>query len=90
MAALVTLRACFIVGPTDNNGKMINIASTATKLISVRNPLSHYRRLDDASNLSRRAVDSRTPAVEHLMNDATFAISVAVRLLVLPGFRLDR
>jgi HEPN domain-containing protein len=65
------------------------LADDLERLMSLRNPLSHYRGLDDASNLSRRAIDSRTPAVEHLIDDATFAISVAVRLLALPVFRLD-
>lgn len=60
------------------------------RLMSLRNPLSHYRGVDDAENIERRAVDSRMPTRAHLLNDATFAISVAVRLLALPAFRVDR
>jgi len=59
------------------------------RLAALRNPLSHYRSIEDISNLSRRAVDSRQRADVHLLSDATFAISVAVRLLSLPPFRLD-
>jgi hypothetical protein len=58
------------------------------RLMGLRNPLSHYRSIDDESNLSRRTVESGIPAVEHLSVDATFAIAVAVRLLALPLFRL--
>lgn len=58
------------------------------RLMALRNPLSHYRGVDDASNVDRRALDTRMPAREHLLNDATFAISMAVRLLALPMFRL--
>lgn len=64
-------------------------AEDLRKLMSLRNPLSHYRDVNDASNLFRRAIDTAVPPHEHLLNDATFAISVAVRLLSLPSFRLD-
>lgn len=57
-------------------------------LMSLRNPLSHYRKIDDPSNLSRRVLDTRVPVESHLLGDASFAISVAVRLLALPAFRL--
>ncbi|XOK10752.1 hypothetical protein ACI6PO_10560 [Agrobacterium tumefaciens] len=60
------------------------------RLTQLRNPLSHYRNIDDPSNLTRRVVDSQLPAIEHLRGDASFALSVAVRLLSLPAFRLGR
>jgi hypothetical protein len=63
-------------------------ANDLRRLMALRNPLSHYRSIDDPSNLSRRVLDSRLPATSHLLNDATFAISVAIRLLALPAFRL--
>jgi hypothetical protein len=63
-------------------------AEDLRRLMALRNPLSHYRSIDDPSNLSRRAVDSRLPAETHLLNDATFAISMAIRILSLPAFRL--
>lgn len=58
------------------------------RLMSLRNPLSHYRDVSDKSNVERRSTDSQRPAREHLLSDATFAISMAVRLLALPSFRL--
>lgn len=56
--------------------------------MNLRNPLTHYRSIDDPSNLSRRVVDSMIPAETHLLTDATFAMSMAIRLLALPAFRL--
>ncbi|MFM0208864.1 hypothetical protein PQQ96_15780 [Paraburkholderia sediminicola] len=64
-------------------------ADDLRRLMSLRNPLTHYRSIDDPSNLSRRVVDARLPAEMHLLNDASFAMSVAIRLLALPAFRLD-
>lgn len=58
-------------------------------LMALRNPLSHFRDINDPSNLSRRAIDTAAHPQEHLLSDATFAISIAVRLLSLPIFRLD-
>jgi hypothetical protein len=57
-------------------------------LMSLRNPLSHYQDVEHPSNLDQRALDTRMPAREHLVNDASFAISMAVRLLALPSFYL--
>nr|WP_294557588.1 hypothetical protein [uncultured Rhodopila sp.] len=56
--------------------------------MSLCNPLSHYRDIDDPSNLSGRVLDSRLPAESHLFGDASFAIGMATRLLALPAFRL--
>jgi hypothetical protein len=64
-------------------------AEDLERLMSLRNPLSHYRPVDDSANLERRAIDTQVPAREHLLQDATFAISLVVRLLALPSFRLD-
>lgn len=58
------------------------------RLMGLRNPLSHHRRIDDPTNLSRRVIDERISGEEHLRRDATFAISMAVRLLALPMIRL--
>jgi len=58
------------------------------KLAELRNPLSHHRHMDDPANLSRRVIDERIAGEEHLRRDATFAISMAVRLLALPVFRV--
>lgn len=59
------------------------------KLMSLRNPLSHYKGMGHPSNLSRRAMVSGVPAELHLKADASFAIAIAVRLLSKPPFRLS-
>lgn len=58
-------------------------------LMNIRNPLTHYRNIDDPSNLTRRVIDTRIPATEHLRRDASFALTVAVKLLSLPPFWLS-
>jgi uncharacterized protein YutE (UPF0331/DUF86 family) len=63
-------------------------AENLSKLMGLRNPLSHYRGINDPSNLSRRILETMLPAEQHLLSDATFAIGMAVRLLSLPAFRL--
>jgi hypothetical protein len=63
-------------------------ADDLQRLMTLRNPLSHYRSIDDPSNLSRRVLDTMSPAENHLRSDAGFAISMAIRLLALPAFRL--
>jgi hypothetical protein len=64
-------------------------AKDLRRLMALRNPLSHYRNINDPSNLTRRVLDSQRPAEHHLLSDASFAISMAVRLLALPSFRLS-
>lgn len=59
------------------------------RLLRLRNPLSHYRDINDPSNVSRRAIDEGIPAEHHLLKDATFAMSIAIRLLALPSFKLS-
>ncbi|OAP45786.1 hypothetical protein [Sinorhizobium americanum] len=65
-------------------------ADALRRLMKLRNPLSHYRNLDDPSNLTRRMLDTGVAIEEHLRGDASFALSVAVRLMSLPSFRVDR
>jgi hypothetical protein len=65
-------------------------ASDLRRLMALRNPLSHFRDLDDDTNLSRRVLSTMMPAIEHLRSDATFAIGLAIRVLSLPAFRLGR
>jgi hypothetical protein len=60
------------------------------RLMELRNPLSHFRGLDDPFDLSRRVLDTMQPAESHLLADASFAIGVAIRLLALPSFRVDQ
>jgi hypothetical protein len=63
-------------------------ADNLRRLMELRNPLSHFRDIDDPSSLSRRVLDTMVPAESHLFRDASFAIGMAVRLLSLPAFRL--
>lgn len=79
-----TLKRCMAEGVISHRD-----AQDLERLMSLRNPLSHYREVNDKSNLDRRAIDTQMPAREHLLSDATFAIAMAVRLLALPSFRLD-
>lgn len=65
-------------------------ANDLRHLMELRNPLSHFRGIDDPSNLSRRILDTRQSAESHLFSDASFAIGVVIHLLALPAFRIDR
>lgn len=58
------------------------------RLMGLRNPLSHFRHVDDASNLERRSIDGGEPPDVLIRRDANFAISLAVRVLAKPAFRL--
>jgi hypothetical protein len=78
-----TLRRCLT-----KNVITQEIADNLQRLMKLRNPLSHYRDVNDASNLSRRVLNTMVPAEDHLRADAGFAISMAIRLLALPAFNL--
>lgn len=58
------------------------------KLMGLRNPLSHFRHVHDASNLDRRSIDTGQHAMDLMRHDAVFAIGLAVRMLAKPAFRL--
>ena len=58
------------------------------RLMSLRNPLSHFRRVDDVSNLGRRSLDGGAHPDVLIRRDADFAISLAARVLAKPAFRL--
>jgi hypothetical protein len=80
-----TLRRCLEQGVIDPS-----LAGQLKQLMGLRNPLSHFRRVDDPESLFRRSLDSQTPTQVTLERDATFAIGVAVDLLASPVFRLGR
>jgi hypothetical protein len=63
-------------------------ATDFKKLMDLRNPLSHFRDVNDEGSLSRRVLSTLIHAQEHLRGDATFAIGLAIRILALPAFRL--
>lgn len=79
-----TLRRCVEDGVISESE-----AEDLKRLMSLRNPLSHYRGVEDIENIERRALESQMPARAHHLIDATFAISVAVQMLALPAFRID-
>ncbi|POR49336.1 hypothetical protein [Bosea psychrotolerans] len=80
-----TLRRCQAQGLLDDQ----DIADLK-QLASLRNPLTHFRHIDDSHNLDRRSIATGQPAGELLGRDAWFAISLAVRMLAKPPFRLDQ
>lgn len=57
-------------------------------LMSLRNPLSHFRHVDDAGNLERRSMTGGDRPNELIRRDAHFAIGLAARVLAMPAFRL--
>jgi hypothetical protein len=58
------------------------------RLARQRNPLTHFRLLEDVDHLDRRAVDSGTHPVSIAQEDARFAITVVVRILGKATFAL--
>ena len=64
-------------------------AADMRRLMALRNPLSHFRAIDDPASLMQRVLQTRDSPESHLLRDATFAIGMAIRLLALPAFRLD-
>lgn len=58
------------------------------RMMALRNPLSHFRHVDDGSSLDRRSIDESGSADDLLRHDAIFSIGVAVRMLAKPAFRL--
>lgn len=58
------------------------------RMMALRNPLSHFRLVDDGSNLDRRSIDESRSADDLLRHDAIFSIGLAVRMLSKPAFRL--
>ncbi len=57
-------------------------------MMDLRNPLSHFRHVDDGSNLERRTMDTGVSAEELLRRDAIFSIGLVVNILAMPAFRL--
>ena len=58
------------------------------RMMDLRNPLSHFRHVDDGSNLDRRMIDTGVSAEELLRRDAVFSIGLVVTILAKPAFRL--
>jgi len=62
--------------------------SELKQLVGIRNPLTHFRNVDDAHNLDRRSIATGRHAGEILSRDAWFAITLAARILAKEPFRL--
>jgi hypothetical protein len=58
------------------------------RLMSLRNPLSHFRTVADNQNIDRRALTAGLRSEVLIEQDAWFAIGLAVRILAKPQFRL--
>ena len=59
------------------------------ELAALRNPLSHFRNVDDDRNLDRRSIATGRYTSDILSRDAWFAITLASRMMGKPPFRLD-
>lgn len=58
------------------------------QLAALRNPLSHYRSLDDPAHIDRRSMTQKVHYLDLLRQDAFFAIAVIMRLLADKPFRV--
>jgi hypothetical protein len=58
------------------------------QLMGLRNPLSHFRPVDDDQNIDRRAMTARLRSEALIEQDAWFAIGLAVGILGKAPFRL--
>jgi hypothetical protein len=58
-------------------------------LADLRNPLTHFRNVDDARNLDRRSIATGRFTSDILSKDAWFAITLASRMMGKQQFRLD-
>lgn len=58
------------------------------KLANLRNPLAHYRTLDDASHVDRRSMTEKVHFLEILERDAFFAIALIMHILGKQPFRV--
>ena len=59
-----------------------------TRLSELRNPVTHFRHLEETSHLMRRAVNTGEHFNTLLEGDAHFAIALSVRILAKAPFRL--
>ncbi len=63
-------------------------SSDLERLMSLRNPLSHFRTIADDQNIDRRAITAGLRSATLIEQDSCFAIGLAVRVLAKPQFRL--
>jgi hypothetical protein len=55
-------------------------ASRIEQLATIRNPLMHFRDVDDPAQLGRRVLNQRVQAVEIMEADARFALTTVIEL----------
>jgi hypothetical protein len=79
-----TLRRCRAVGILDDQDVV-----DLKELAALRNPLTHFRNVDDDRNLDRRSIATGRFTSDILSKDAWSAITLASRMLGKPQFRLD-
>lgn len=78
-----TLKRC-----RDRDLITVKDAGELERLMSLRNPLSHFRPVDDDQNIDRRAITARLRFEALIEQDAWFAIGLAVQILGKAPFRL--
>jgi hypothetical protein len=78
-----TLRRCKAKGflSAEDGGEL-------ERLVALRNPLMHFRDVNDGSNLMRRSIQASVPPEDLLEEDAFFAIGVAIKILSRKPFRV--
>ncbi|WP_395458184.1 hypothetical protein ACHMW5_30035 [Azospirillum melinis] len=79
-----TLKRCY-----DNGILSEQDTQDLKKLMNLRNPLSHFRHIDDDSSVERRFLNQKEPIQEFMRRDAQFAIGLATRILSKNPFRVD-
>jgi hypothetical protein len=58
------------------------------KLEGLRNPLTHYRSANDPEHVDQQSMLERSPGRAILERNAVFAVTLAMRMLAKPSFRL--
>jgi len=79
-----TLQRCLATNVIDEQDQ-----ADLKQLVDLRNPLTHFRSVDDERNLDRRSITTGRYASDILSRDAWFAISVVSRVIGKAPFRLD-
>lgn len=64
--------------------------SDIRRLTSLRNPLIHFRQIDDPTHIERRSMSSGDHAFDLVAQDARFAIATSLRLLNKTEFAMGR
>ena len=58
------------------------------KLGNLRNPLAHFRTMDDPTHVDRRSMHEKAHYLDILRQDAFFAIALVMRILAKKPFRI--